>query len=211
MAPARSSPLGLTVLALLQYKPLHPYGIQRLIRQWGKDQVVNVSQRASLYRVIERLQDAGLIRVLETGRDHAYPERTVYEITEAGRATARTWLMEMLSQPDNGFPEFPAALSHLLMLSREDMLDALDRRVSALAGALDRYDSDLAAHSSRGLPRIAALETEYLRAVTAAEAQWVRSVADDLRSGRITWSEEALTGLAEALDGGGETPGRSGE
>lgn len=210
MAPARRSPLGLTVLALLQYKPLHPYGIQRLIRQWGKDQVVNVSQRASLYRVIERLQDAGLIRVLETGRDHAYPERTVYAITEAGQDTARAWMMEMLSQPEQAFPEFPAALSHLLMLSREDMLNALDRRVSALAGVLDRYDADLAAHSEHGLPRIAALETEYLRAVTAAEAQWVRSVADDLRAGRITWSAGALAGLAEALDSGGETPGRSG-
>ena len=35
LAP-RSSPLGLTVLALLHYQPLHPYGIQRLIKQWGK-------------------------------------------------------------------------------------------------------------------------------------------------------------------------------
>jgi len=55
----RPNTLALTVLALLQYKPLHPYGIQRLIKQWGKDQVVNVSQRASLYRVIERLEEAG--------------------------------------------------------------------------------------------------------------------------------------------------------
>ena len=51
----RSSPLALTVLALLHYQPLHPYGIQRLIKQWGKDQVVNVEQRTSLYRTIERL------------------------------------------------------------------------------------------------------------------------------------------------------------
>ncbi|MGH3234464.1 MAG: hypothetical protein ACRDOH_14645, partial [Streptosporangiaceae bacterium] len=42
------TPLALTVLALLHYQPLHPYGIQRLIKQWGKDQVVNVEQRTSL-------------------------------------------------------------------------------------------------------------------------------------------------------------------
>ena len=65
----RSSPLALTVLALLHYQPLHPYGIQRLIKQWGKDQVVNVEQRTSLYRTIERLLAAGLIAVRETGRD----------------------------------------------------------------------------------------------------------------------------------------------
>ena len=51
-----SSPLALTVLALLHYQPLHPYGIQRLIKQWGKDQVVNVEQRTSLYRTIEQDQ-----------------------------------------------------------------------------------------------------------------------------------------------------------
>jgi hypothetical protein len=46
----------------------------------------------------------------------------------------------------------------------------------------------LAAHEARQLPRITALETEYMRAVTAAEAEWVRSVADDLRTGRMTGS-----------------------
>ncbi len=196
----RRSTLALTVLALLQYKPLHPYGIQQLIKQWGKDQVVNVSQRASLYRVIERLQEAGLIRVLETARDHAYPERTVYEITDAGRAAARVWLLEMLAEPEQGVPEVPAALSHLLMLTRQEMLDALERRSSALAAALERYDAALASQAERRLPRITALETEYLRAVTAAEAQWVRLVTDDLRTGRLTWSTEALAAMAEALD-----------
>src|SRR5215510_9544434 len=55
MSAHRGSPLALTVLALLHYRPLHPYGVQRLIQQWGKDQVVNVGQRASLYRTIDRL------------------------------------------------------------------------------------------------------------------------------------------------------------
>ena len=65
---SRSSPLALTVLALLHYKPLHPYGVQRLLKEWGKDQVVNVGQRASLYRTMDRLLAAGLIAVRETGR-----------------------------------------------------------------------------------------------------------------------------------------------
>ena len=172
------------------------------MKLWGKDQVVNVCLRAGLYRVFERLQNAGLIRVLETARDHAYPERTVYEITDAGRATARAWLLEMLAQPEEGFPEFPAALSHLLMLTREEMMDALNRRSSALDAALERYDTALAGQQEHQLPRITALETEYLRAITAAEAQWVRSVTDDLRAGRLTWSAEALTAQAEALERG---------
>ena len=86
------------------------------------------------------------------------------------------------------------------MLTREEMLDALDRRSSALAATLERYDATLAGQEELRLPRITALETEYLRAVTTAEAQWVCSVTDDLRAGRLTWSTNTLTALAEALD-----------
>ena len=72
------------MLGLLEVGPLHPYGIQRLIKLWGKDQVVNVGQRANLYRVINRLHEAGLIAVRQTERDQQFPERTVYELTDAG-------------------------------------------------------------------------------------------------------------------------------
>ncbi|MEV0096509.1 PadR family transcriptional regulator [Streptomyces sp. NPDC050738] len=197
--PPRSSPLALTVLALLHYKPLHPYGIQRLIKDWGKEQVVNVSQRASLYRTIERLNGAGLIAVKETGRDQQYPERTVYEVTDAGRDTARVWLEEMLGAPKAEFPEFPAALSNLLLLSPEEMADVLERRAAALADKLDALESALVKEKEQGLPRVTRLETEYLRAVTDAELEWVRAVVKDLRAGKLAWTKEGLDAFADGV------------
>ncbi|SHN29801.1 PadR family transcriptional regulator [Actinacidiphila paucisporea] len=192
----RSSPLALTVLALLHYKPLHPYGIQRLVKDWGKEQVVNVRQRASLYRTIERLNGDGLIAVRETERDQQYPERTVYEVTDAGRETARAWLEEMLSAPKQEFPEFPAALSNLLLLTPEEMTEVLERRLGALTENLAGLETAMAAEATQGLPRITRLETEYLRAVTAAELEWVRTVVEDLRAGGLVWSKEQLDALA---------------
>ncbi|MFD9484054.1 PadR family transcriptional regulator [Streptomyces sp. NPDC059991] len=192
----RSSPLALTVLALLHYKPLHPYGIQRLVKDWGKEQVVNVRQRASLYRTIERLNGDGLIAVRETGRDQQYPERTVYEVTDAGRETARAWLEEMLAAPKQEFPEFPAALSNLLLLTPEETADVLERRGDALAEKLGGLEAAMTAEAEQGLPRITRLETEYLRAVTAAELEWVRAVVEDLRAGSLTSSKEQLDALA---------------
>ena len=192
----RSSPLALTVLSLLSYKPLHPYGVQRLIKQWGKDQVVNVGQRAGLYRTIERLLGAGLIAVRETGRDQQYPERTVYEVTDEGRATARAWLIEMLRTPKQEFPEFPAALSQLLLLEPAEMLSALEGRRDLVTASLRGMDAAAAAEAERGLPRITMLESEYLRAVTAAELTWLDGVVEDLRAGRLVWSTEQLLALA---------------
>jgi DNA-binding PadR family transcriptional regulator len=197
--PARSSPLALTVLALLHFQPLHPYGIQRLIKQWGKDQVVNVGQRASLYRTIDRLLAAGLVTVRETGRDQQYPERTVYELTDAGRSTMRVWLGEMLSAPKQEFPQFPAALSFVLMLAPEEALDVLEQRAAAVAEVLDAHDKSLTEQRDvHGLPRVTMLEGEFLRAMTAAELDWLRAVTDDLRSGRLSWSLEELIGFAES-------------
>ncbi|MQY11624.1 hypothetical protein SRB5_17430 [Streptomyces sp. RB5] len=190
--PTRSSPLALTVLALLHFKPLHPYGIQRLIKQWGKDQVVNVGQRASLYRTIDRLLAAGLIAVRETGRDQQYPERTVYEVTDAGRATAREWLAQMLAEPKQEFPEFPAALSHLLMLTPEELLGVLGQRVKALEETVAELGASLAEEERHGLPRVTMLETEYLKVVTTAELNWLRSVTEDLRAGRLEWTYDSL-------------------
>ncbi|GAA4591822.1 PadR family transcriptional regulator [Planotetraspora phitsanulokensis] len=195
--PRNRSPLALTVLALLQYKPLHPYGIQRLIKQWGKDKVVNVGQRTSLYRTIDRLTATGLIKVRETERDQAYPERTVYGITDTGRAVAREWLVDMLATPKEEFPEFPAALSHLLMLTPPEIGDALERRVRTLEETLAALDADLSAEAGQGLPRITMLEAEYLRVVVAAELQWLRSVVDDLRGGRLNWSAAEMSAFAE--------------
>ncbi|HEU5427140.1 MAG TPA: PadR family transcriptional regulator [Actinocrinis sp.] len=195
--PHRASPLGVTVLALLHFQPLHPYGIQRLIKQWGKDQVVNVGQRASLYRTIERLLAAKLIAVRETGRDQQYPERTVYELTDAGRATMRVWLREMLAEPRQEFPQFPAALSFVLMLAPREALEVLEQRAAALTASLAELEKSLTEQLEvYRLPRVTMLEDEYLRAMTAAELGWIRAVSDDLRSGRLSWTLDELIGVA---------------
>lgn len=121
----------------------------------------------------------------------------MYDVTDAGRATAHAWLEEMLSAPKQEFPEFPAALSNLLLLTPEEMADVLERRADALAEKSDTLEAALAAEAEQGLPRITRLETEYLRAVTAAELTWVRAVVEDLRAGALTWSKEQLDTFAE--------------
>jgi DNA-binding PadR family transcriptional regulator len=193
----RPTPLAMTVLALLHYGPLHPYGLRRLVREWGKDAVVNVEQPTSLYRTIDRLTKAGLVAVHTTSRDQQYPERTVYEITDDGRRIAREWLGEMLRRPRNEYPEFPAALSLVLMLERDEIADELEARASALADRIAEIEAGIEEGRSTGLPRIARLEDEHQLAVTRSEHAWVTGVVKDLRSGALTWSPEELVAYAE--------------
>src|SRR3954469_5826512 len=109
-SPRPRSPLWMVVLALACEEPMHPYRMQTLIKQRGKDHVANVAQRNSVYQAIEALQRAGLIAIRETTRDENRPERTVYEATAVGRDTLRAWLRTVLSTPAREFPDFPAAL-----------------------------------------------------------------------------------------------------
>jgi DNA-binding PadR family transcriptional regulator len=202
-AKVRPSPLGLAVLSLLVAGPLHPYGMQRLIRLWGKDQVINVGQRANLYKTIARMKEGGLVTIRHSERSLQYPERTVYQLTDEGRAAVRDWLTEMLAAPRREFPQFPAALSFAMLLTPQAAEAALARRADVLRGRLAELEEDLPRLSAR-LPRVVLLDDEYRRAMTAAELTWITGLIGELRSGELTWSEDQLIDLASADLGGGD-------
>ncbi len=187
----------MTVLGLLEVGPLHPYGLQQLIKAWGKDQVVNVGNRANLYKITRRLTDAGLIAVRTTERDQLYPERTVYELTEAGRQESVRWLEVMLATARNEFPEFPAALSFAMLLPPPVVEAALRRRADQMRANLEKLDEALQGLAGI-LPRVTLIETEYQKAVAAAELDWLEATADELASGSLDWSEEMLRQAAWA-------------
>jgi DNA-binding PadR family transcriptional regulator len=188
------SPLALAILALLWEAPMHPYRMQRLIKERSKDKVINVQRRASLYQTIAQLQRAGLIQVRETSREENRPERTTYELTEKGFETAQTWLREALSTLMLEFPEFPAAVSFMPLLLPEDVLHQLEMREAVLAARLAEIDADLRTPEDV-LPRLFLLEEEYMQVTLQAELQWVRAIIADLRAGRLTWTHEGLRGF----------------
>ncbi len=183
-APSRPrSPLSLVVLALVTEAPMHPYRMQSLIKERGKDQIANVAQRNSVYQTIAALLRQGLIAVRETSRDERRPERTVYEATDEGRRTLYAWMRTILSTPAREFPDFPAALSLAAGASPHELRDLLDARIVALEQRLTELEAPVP-----GLPRLFLLESEYQAAVVRAEIAWLKGVTRDLRSGKLSWS-----------------------
>jgi DNA-binding PadR family transcriptional regulator len=196
--PIQRSTLGLIVLWLLVGRPMHVYGMQKLIEAFGKDKVVNVRSRASLYQALERLVKHGLVEVRETVRSEGYPDRVIYAITESGRETAERWLRDMLRTTGAEYPEFIAAVSVLFGLAPADARAQLQERAERLAAELAATDAIFAENPD--LPRLFLLEEEYRRAVLAAELDWVRSVVRDLDAGKLTWTEDWLRGLLAEND-----------
>ncbi len=202
LPPARPrSPLWLVVLSLACEEPMHPYRMQTLIKQRGKEQIANVAQRNSVYQTIVALHRAGLIAIHGVSREERRPERTAYEATAMGRQTLRTWIRHGLANVAREFPEFPAVLSLLDPTLRPDELGALlESRIVALEAPLAELGK-----ASAGLPRIFLLEEEYMTAVVRAEIKWLRSVIADLRSGSLAFPSKAeMLRLAATMGGPSE-------
>lgn len=189
------SGLALAVLALLCEESMHPYRMQQLIKERGKDLVVNVGQRSQLYKTIDRLLREGMITVNEVTREAARPERTSYAITDEGRRAAEEWTIAMLSTPRRDFPEFTAGLAYLPLLTPDQTREALNVRLDALLGELEELDASADAVADM-LPRLVLIETEYMRAHLRTDIEWVQALLDDLRDGRLTWHREELIEFA---------------
>lgn len=197
MRSFRRSPLALAVLTLLVEAPSHPYEMQRKLVERGKDDVIDFKP-ASVYRMVERLEQAGLIEMVGTDREGKRPERTVYRITEEGSETARQWLAEMLARPAREYPEFPAALSLLPLFEPREVIVHLKGRAAILTGEVARAEA-LQGATAEQLPRLFLLELEYQMALVHAELDWIQGLIRDLEAGRLYWSREQLLEMGERM------------
>jgi DNA-binding PadR family transcriptional regulator len=173
--------LALAVLAALVQRPMHPYEMASLLRARGKGDDMPIKW-GSLYTVVQNLEKHGFITAIENVRQGGRPERTVYEITAAGRDEMQDWVRELVAQPEREPTKFKAALSVLGALTPDEAivllrqrLDHLERRITAHRDALER---DL-----QEIPRLFLVEEEYDIAMQQAETAWVRALLGELESG----------------------------
>ncbi|MDG4805708.1 PadR family transcriptional regulator [Micromonospora sp. WMMD1120] len=173
--------LALAVLSALVQRPMHPYEMATTLRAWGKDQDMEFKW-GSFYTVIRNMDKHHLIEAVESLREGRRPERTVYRITDAGRAELVDWARELVSTPMPELPRFRAGLSVLAALHPDEATDLLRQRLNRLDEALRRDRETLDAHL-REIPRLFLVETEYDLAIRGAEATWLRGLLAELTSG----------------------------
>src|ERR1700744_2978579 len=129
MAPSHpSNPLALAVLALLFERPMHPYEMGVILKQRHKEESIKL-RYGSLYTVIELLQTRGFIAARKPARDGKRPERTIYELTPAGRDELHDWMADLIGEPVKEYPQFEAALCLLPILPPDEALALLRRRL----------------------------------------------------------------------------------
>src|SRR5262245_60941381 len=162
----------IAVLASLRERAMHPYEMQRLLRERRKDDVL-VLKRGSLYQTIARLEAEGAIAAGRTSRTGNRPERTTYHITPAGKARLVEWIDDVIERPVRERSAFLGGLSFLVHLDRREALAALHRRIELLEQEVADLDARLADATPR-IGRIHVLESEYARVMRTAELAWVK-------------------------------------
>ena len=186
----------LMVLVLLAEAPMHPYEMQRLVIERGKQSVINI-KRGSIYHAVDRLRSAGMIEELETSREGKRPERTVYRLTDAGQEEVRDWMRMLLGQVATEYTEFATTMSFLPVLEPREVMLALHQRLVFLDGAIGRQEAVLRSIGDR-LPRVFLIEEEYQLAMLRAQRDWVAALVVELEAGRFGWNRAEFAQYAHS-------------
>ena len=191
-----SNPLALAVLAHLVMGPLHPYELGKQLKDTGKDRNIKFN-RGSLYMVVEQLRKAGFVAEQETVKDTQRPERTVYALTDEGRAELYDWMRELVRDPVHEYPQFGVALSLISVLDPVEAGELLHARADALTRTLDDTRAMVGKAQSDGVEWIFLVEEEYRMSLLEAELRLVEKLAGELakdeyqRSWREIFGREA--------------------
>jgi DNA-binding PadR family transcriptional regulator len=176
-----SNLLALPLLTLLMERPMYPYEMAAALRERGKDQTIKINW-GSLYTVVQNLEKYGFIDALEVVREGRQPERTTYQITDAGRTELKDWLRELLSVPEREYTRFEAALGDSGVLPPDELIDLLQQRLDVLDAANAEHQAGLDALVA-AIPRLFLIESEFYLAQRRAEAEWVRALLKEFTDG----------------------------
>jgi DNA-binding PadR family transcriptional regulator len=176
-----SNLLALSLLTLLTERPMYPYEMATMLRERGKDNAIKINW-GSFYTVVQNLEKYGFIEAVEVAREGRQPERTTYQVTDAGRAELQDWLRELLSVPEREHSSFEAALSEAAVLPPDELIDLLQQRLATLEKANDQLQAQLTTLTTQ-LPRLFLIESEYYLAQRRAEEEWVRGLLAEFTGG----------------------------
>jgi DNA-binding PadR family transcriptional regulator len=176
-----SNLLALSLLTLLTERPMYPYEMAAKLRERGKDNAIKINW-GSFYTVVQNLDKHGFIEAVEVAREGRQPERTTYQITDAGRAELMDWLRELLGVPEREHTSFEAALGESAVLPPDELIDLLRQRLAALEQANGQLQAEMETVHAQ-IPRLFLIESEYYQALRRAEEEWVRGLLKEFTDG----------------------------
>lgn len=172
----------LVILGLLRERPIHGYDIKRVVEDQMSDWASITS--GSIYFALDMMAKEGFIEQVGTEREGGRPPRSLYQITESGRAEFHRLLREVWSGV--GQPRYAIDLGLFFMndLSREEVVAQLKERVTQLRTMVYRaatHRSEVVARKEK--PRQAAAVFDHSLAHIQAELAWTLDLLSKVERG----------------------------
>src|SRR5467141_288279 len=190
------SPLALSILHVLEERPMHPYELASTMRDRHMDAFVRLNF-GSLYHMVEVLERNGWIVPSEREKEGRRPERTIYRLTPTGREVLVGVVGDIVARPRREYPHFAAGLMFMHHLDAAKAAAHLETRAGALGATVAKLSLILEDLQAHGLKRLALIELEHKIAMLEAERKWVLKIAREISDGRLEWS----TGMARDIAG----------
>lgn len=164
------TPAELTVLGLLVEKPRHGYELDEVISARGMREWTEIGF-SSIYYLLGRLRDRGLITEVDTSRAGRGKARRVYGPTAEGRRACARSAEAAVAELRPVFPPILVGLANQPVIAPERLRAALDQRAVALT---EKIAAIAAARDAQpDLPGFVRAIFDYTLAQLAAEQQWL--------------------------------------
>ncbi|SFD83823.1 Transcriptional regulator PadR-like family protein [Paenibacillus catalpae] len=197
--------MKLLILGLLMERDRHPYDIRQTIKQRNWNECFRLRD-GSLYYAVDQLRDHGQIEAAEIvavpGENR--PDKTIYRITESGKAAFDKLLYEQLSQVS--YPQHPVFLTlpFIRYGNQEQVEPLLLKQLSACEERIKRMEAVL---SFKGdyIPNGSKMMIEGIMKFGETEKEWLLELLEETRSGRLlqepSWTLEELEKFLKSYSG----------
>ena len=163
----------LAILSLIAETPRHGYEIEQTIESRGMREWTEIGF-SSIYYLLKKLEQAGLIESQLQQTEGRGPARKVYQITPDGRAAQLAATLEALSEPKPSYTPFLLGVANLPALSPEQTLNALRAYREGLRGRREHVTA--CAEAQRPLPDHIKMMFDYSLAMIEAEINWIEII-----------------------------------
>jgi len=181
-----SSPLALSILTLLDERPMHPYEMASTMRDRHQDEFIRLNF-GTLYHTVDVLERDGWIVSVEREKEGRRPERTIYKISDSGREVLQRSLGELLRKPKREYPNFVAGLMFMHHIGKVEAASHLRERAELLDAQTAKFEHVYAELRTQGLTRLSLIEVEHKIAMLDAERKWVRKLEKEINEGKLEW------------------------
>ncbi|WP_083678627.1 PadR family transcriptional regulator [Nocardiopsis sp. CNR-923] len=175
------TPAELTLLGLLVEKPRHGYELDEIIDARGIREWTEIGF-SSIYYLLTRLRERGLIAEVGTSPTARGKARRVYGPTAEGRRACARSAEAAVAELRPVFPPVLVGLANQPVIAPDRLRDALDRRAAALAERIAAVGA--ARDAQPDVPGFVRALFDYTLGQLEAEQRWLAAYRADLAAPR---------------------------